>query len=153
MFDNSRYCEHCAFCTFENCGFKKKIKELQSNDTEYLLEHFRKSSVFKCFECIYCKREETHLGNQYKCVHDGVAVHCGMKDEIDIMLGCACFWFEPRGTAGEAVARRKAKILDLVRKLDDFANRQIQHTATGESSAEKQLAYIRRELFNLGVRL
>lgn len=120
---------------------------------EYLLEHFRKSSVFKCLECIYCQREKTRLGNMYKCVHDGVLANCGVKDENEIMRGCACFWFEPRGSAGEAVARRKAKILDVVRTLYDFANRQIKHTETGESTVEKQLAHIRSELLTLGVRL
>ena len=49
-----------------------KVKER----TDYLLNHFRQSGVFKCFECLYCRRiDEGNLGNYYKCVHDGVAVN------------------------------------------------------------------------------
>jgi hypothetical protein len=125
-----------------------------SGENDYLLEHFRQSGVFKCFECIYSKREETYLGDQYKCVHDGVAVHCYKKDEAEIMSGCACFWFEPRGKAGEAVARRQDAIMEQVRKLANFAWQQTPHSASGyENRQEKQYYEIQRNLQNLGVRV
>lgn len=122
-------------------------------ENEYLLEHFRHSGVFKCFECIYCKREETYLGTEYKCVHDGVLLHCASKREIDIMRGCACFWFEPRANAGQYVALRQAAIMEQVRKLADFANRQIPHTPDANTQQEKQYRRIADELWRLGVRL
>ncbi len=91
--------------------------------TDYLLKHFRQSGVFKCFECLYCKRiDKGDIGNYYKCVHDGVAVSSFEKDEWDVMRGCACSRFEPKGYAGEAVALRQAKISETIRELADFAN-------------------------------
>ena len=125
-----------------------------SGENDYLLEHFRQSGVFKCYECIYSKREQTHLGDQYKCVHDGVLVHCATKDEADIMRGCACFWFEPRAKAGECVAHRQAAIMAEVRIFADFAYSQIPHNyPPNETAQEKQLRRICKNLQNLGVRL
>lgn len=121
--------------------------------TDFLLEHMRSCGVFKCFECIYCKREDTHLGATFKCVHDGVAVHCAMKDEQDLMRGCACFWFEPRGTAGQAVARRQAQIMDAIRSLYEYADDHTEHTVNGNGKDERNLAYICNEFFKAGVRL
>jgi len=96
--------------------------------TDFLLNHFRQSGVFKCFECLYCRRiDYGKLGNYYKCVHDGVAVNCFEKAEWDVMRGCACFWFEPKGKAGEAVACRQARIADAIRELADFANGFLPH--------------------------
>ena len=152
--DTQSCCAGCAkaFDTKEKAAnaWNKRIRH-ESN--EYLLEHFRQSGVFKCFECIYSKREETHLGNMYKCVHDGVLLHCGTKDEADIMRGCACFWFEPRAKAGEAVAQRQAAIMERVRDLLEFAYLQTPITYDGHTNEERRLERIRRDLQDLGVRL
>jgi hypothetical protein len=121
--------------------------------TDFLLEHMRTCGAFKCFECIYCKREETHLGAMFKCVHDGVLVHCGMKDEQDLMRGCACFWFEPRRTAGQAVALRQADIMDAIRRLYEYAYDHTKHTVNGNGKDEQRLARICDEFFKAGVRL
>lgn len=129
-----------------------------SEQNEHLLENFRQSGVFKCFECIYClpEREETGTGysTAYRCIHDGVAVHSFGKDESTIMQGCACFWFEPMGKAGEAVARRQAGLYDALRTLLDFTWQQIPHSASGyENQLEKRYYEIRRNFRDLGVRV
>lgn len=119
--------------------------------TEYLLEHLRTCGEYKCTECLYSLRVETHLGDMYDCKHPGTLRHKGHKDRADVMRGSACCWFEPMAHAGEYVARRNADQRDVWRKVLDYAERHTEWTPTGESNDERQLARLKSELRDLGV--
>lgn len=112
---------------------------MADDSTEYLLRIMRVSGVFKCTECMYCKPMATELGNLYKCVRDGAALHGYEKTRREVMQGSACCNFYPRPMAGEAVALRQSAIMTGTRALIELAE------------DEGQLARTLDTLYDLGV--
>lgn len=137
-------------------GYETKHNAIEAWNTrheqrEYLLEHFRRCGEFKCAECLYSLCEDSIYGKLYDCKYPGTLRHKALKDQGQVMHSTACCWFEPMAHAGEHVAERNARQLEVWRKVLDYAWAHTHVTERHETIDEKRLLALQKELSDLGV--